>query len=105
MSAIFIARTTQVAARSLDGEMMIMSARDSTLFTLNPVATLIWQCADGETALGEIVEQKICAEFDVAPDEAFRDAETFVKDLASHGILAISDEPIGAAKLAEKGEQ
>jgi hypothetical protein len=98
MSLIYIARAAQVAARSLDGEMMIMSARDSTLFTLNPVATAIWQSADGETPLAEIVERKICAEFDVAPDEALRDAETFVKDLAGHGILIVSDGPIGAAK-------
>jgi len=94
MSAVYIARAIQVAARSLDGEMMIMSARDSTLFTLNPVATLIWQMADGETPLEEIVRRKVCAEFEVAPDEALRDAESFVNDLAGHGILLVSDEPI-----------
>jgi len=43
MSPLYIARSTAVAARSLDGEMMIMSARDSTLFTLNPVGTAIWR--------------------------------------------------------------
>ena len=68
MSPVYIARATEVAARSLDGEMMIMSARDSTLFTLNPVGTLIWQSADGNTPLAEIVERKICAEFAVDPD-------------------------------------
>jgi hypothetical protein len=93
MSPLYIARATQVAARSLDGEMMIMSARDSTLFTLNPVATLIWQCADGRTPLAEIVGQKLCAEFDVLPEEALSDAVTFVKDLAGHGILTVSGEP------------
>jgi hypothetical protein len=105
MSAIFIARATWVAARSLDGEMMIMSANDSTLFTLNPVATLIWQCADGGTPLAEIVEQKICAEFDVAQDEALRDAETFVKDLVHHGIMVVSELPIGAATPAVEDGQ
>jgi hypothetical protein len=101
MSAVYIAKATQVAARSLDGEMMIMSARDSTLFTLNPVATAIWQSADGKTPLQEIVERKICAKFDVAPDEALRDAEAFVTDLAGHGILIASDGPIEAATPAE----
>jgi hypothetical protein len=94
MSAVYISRATQIAARSLDGEMMIMSAKDSTLFTLNPVATLIWQSADGRTSLRDIVERRICIEFDVAPDEALRDAETFVTDLAGHGILVVSDGPI-----------
>jgi len=97
MSDVYISRATRVAARSLDGEMMIMSALDSTLFTLNPVATLIWQSADGETPLEAIVTRKICAEFDVAADEALQDAEAFVRDLATHGILFVSDRPIGPA--------
>jgi hypothetical protein len=94
MNPLYIARSSAVAARSLDGEMMIMSARDSTLFTLNPVGTVIWQSADGQTSLAEIVDQKICSEFEVHPDEAAQDAESFVKDLASHGILLVSEEPI-----------
>ena len=98
MSITYIARATKVAARSLDGEMMIMSARDSTLFTLNPVATLIWQSADGKTALEDIVEQKICAEFEVAREEAIHDAEVFVKTLATHGILVVSNNPIESAQ-------
>jgi Coenzyme PQQ synthesis protein D (PqqD) len=94
MSAVYVAKATTVAARSLDGEMMIMSAKDSTLFTLNPVGTIIWHSADGKTSLAEIVEQKICAEFEVDPAEALKDAEQFVSDMASHGILAVSDGPI-----------
>jgi len=103
VSALYIARATQVAARSLDGEMMIMSAKDSTLFTLNPVATLIWQSADGHTPLAQIVEQKVCAEFDVAMDEALEDAEKFVSDLAAHGILLASDAPFGSATATQEG--
>jgi hypothetical protein len=94
MSPVYIARSTAIAARVLDGEMMIMSARDSTLFTLNPIGTIIWQSADGTTTLEEIVERKVCAEFDVEPSEAMKDAESFVTDLASHGILLVSEQPI-----------
>ena len=103
MSPVYIARAAEVAARSLDGEMMIMSARDSTLFTLNPVATAIWQSADGKTPLAEIVERKICEEFEVERAEALKDAESFVNDLASHGILVVSDGPIGSPKSAQEG--
>ena len=94
MSPVYIARSNAVAARSLDGEMMIMSARDSTLFTLNPVGTIIWQSADGTTPLNDIVVNKVCAEFKVDLAEALKDAETFVNDLANHGILQVSDKPI-----------
>jgi coenzyme PQQ synthesis protein D (PqqD) len=94
MSSLYIARNPRVAARSLDGEMMIMSSRDSTLFTLNKTATLLWQSADGRTPLDEIVNQRICLEFDVAPSEALHDAENLVRELASHEILQVSEEPI-----------
>jgi hypothetical protein len=103
MNPVYIARSTAVAARSLDGEMMIMSAKDSTLFTLNPVGTVIWQSADGQTPLAEIVEQKICAQFEVDPADAARDAESFVSDLVGHGILLISGEPITPAKPLNGG--
>ena len=94
MSALYIARSTEIAARVLGGEMMIMSARDSTLFNLNEVATAIWEAADGVTPLEEIVQRKVCAEFEVEPAEALKDAESFVKELADRGILLVSDQPI-----------
>ena len=94
MNPLYIARTTEIAARALGDEMMIMSARDSTLFSLNDVASILWQAADGRTPLKEIVEQKVCAEFDVEPAEALKDAEEFARELAAVGILLISDQPI-----------
>ena len=94
MSKLYLARNPRVAARSLDGEMMIMSGRDSTLFTLNKTATILWQSADGATPLDEIVKLRICAEFEVEPSEALQDAETLARELASHEILQISEEPI-----------
>jgi hypothetical protein len=94
MSRLYVARNPRVAARSLGGEMMIMSGRDSTLFTLNKTATILWQSADGTTPLDEIVQQRICAEFVVEPAEALQDAEALARELASHEILQVSEQPI-----------
>ncbi len=91
---LYIARSRRVAARELGGEMMIMSPRDSTLFSLNDVGTAIWQAADGHTPLTEIVERKICAEFEVERAEALIDAESFVREMAEHGIMLVSAEPV-----------
>ena len=90
----YIARSTKVAARMIGGEMMIMSGLDSSLFSLNPTASILWQAADGVTPLGDIVERQICAQFDVDAAEALRDAAELVEDLARHGILRVSDSPI-----------
>lgn len=97
MSDKYIMRSSAIAARMLGGEMMIMSVKDSTFFTLDPVATAIWQAADGRTSLAEIVANRICAEFDVNLETAVRDADQFAEELAAHGILLISDHPICAS--------
>lgn len=98
MAETYIARSTAIAARVLSGEMMIMSAIDSTFYTLNEVATVIWQAADGHTPLSEIVEQRVCQEFEIEPEVARRDAEQFVSELSEHGILLVSHEPIRETK-------
>jgi len=94
MAEKYIVRSSAIAARRLDDEMMVMSTADSTLFTLNDVASAIWQAADGCTPLSEIVVGKICQEFDVHQEQAQRGAERFVNELAKHGILLVSDKPL-----------
>jgi hypothetical protein len=89
----YVARSSEIAARRLGDEMMIMSARDSTLFTLNPVATAIWEGADGVSSLDEIVRRDVCTAFEVEPAVALRDAEALTEQLAGHGLLLLSDVP------------
>ncbi|HEV2102858.1 MAG TPA: PqqD family protein [Candidatus Acidoferrum sp.] len=90
----YIARSSQTAARLLGDEMVIMSAGDSRVFSLNQVATVIWEAADGRTPLDEIIADRVCAKFEVAPQIALKDAEELVQELASQGILLVSDQPI-----------
>jgi hypothetical protein len=94
MTHLYISRNAAAAARALGEETMVMSAADSTLFTLNEVASVIWEAADGVTPLEEIVANGICAQYDVAPEVALEDAEALVKGLAEHGILVLSDQPL-----------
>jgi hypothetical protein len=90
----YVARSTAIAARVLGEETMVMSASDSTLFTLDEVATVIWDAADGATPLEEIVSQKVCTQYDVPPDVALQDAKVLVQGLAERGLLLISDQPM-----------
>jgi len=96
MSETYIARSSAIAARMLAGEMMVMNSTDSTFFTLNEVATAIWQAADGRTPLREIVRNSVCEQFDVDPEQAQADAEQFVAELSTHGILLVADHPLEA---------
>jgi hypothetical protein len=100
---LYVARSPRIAARMLGEEMLVMSGQGSTLFTLNPTATILWKAADGTTPLAEIVEHRICSEFEVKSEEAQRDAESLAQDLAKHGILLISEQPISEQPIAKTG--
>lgn len=94
MSAIYVARSTMLAGRKLKNRMVIMTSRNSVLSSLNELGTVIWDAADGVTPLEEIVERNVCADYDVDPAQALKDAQEFVQDLAGDGILIVSDQPI-----------
>jgi hypothetical protein len=99
----YVARSTAIAARALGNETMVMSATDSTLFTLNEIASVIWAAADGVTPLDQIVANKICAQYDITPELAMKDAESFVEDLAAHGVLLVSDQPLAGPANSRAG--
>lgn len=96
----YIARSPETAARALGDETIIMSTVDSTLFSLNPTGSVIWQAANGSASLSSIIENRVCAEFEVTPEQARADAEGFVAELVEHGILLISDEPFNPTEVA-----
>lgn len=99
----YVARSAAIASRALGDETMVMSAKDSTLFTLDEVASVIWDAADGVTPLAEIVAKKICTQYDIAPEVALKDAETLVENLAGHGILLLSDQPLAQTSDSRRG--
>ena len=98
----YVARSAMIAARVLGDETMVMSATDSTLFTLDEVATVIWESADGTTPLEEIVKRKVCAQYDVSLEVALKDAEVLVEKLAGHGLLVLSDRPMAQPSESSK---
>jgi hypothetical protein len=94
MSApLFLLRSDNVAARRIGDELMIMFARDSSLFSLNETAALLWDAADGRTPLAEIVAREICPRYDVDPATALRDATELAHGLAERGILRVAERP------------
>jgi hypothetical protein len=93
-NSIYIARSSAIAARALAGEMMVMNSADSTFFTLNEVATVIFQAADGHTPLRQIVRDQVCGQFDIDPEQAQADAEHFITELSGYGILLVSNQPL-----------
>lgn len=96
MNGIVVTRGERLAARRVGGEMVILSADDSSLYVLNELGSLLWEAADGHTPLREIVETVVCPEFEIDPDTALDDALGFLKELEAFGIVALSSEPATA---------
>jgi coenzyme PQQ synthesis protein D (PqqD) len=92
----YLVQNPRAAWRVYDDEAVIVSPDDSTLHTLNVVATRIWERADGRTPLAAIVDA-LCGEFDVAPEVAARDATVFIVALSERGLITVSDVPVDAA--------
>ena len=90
----YLTKSKAIAARVLGDEAIIMSTVDSTIFMLNPTGTAIWKAADGNTPLSRILVENVCAEFDVPLEQAAADAEEFISELAAHGVLVVSEQPI-----------
>jgi hypothetical protein len=94
MSDMFFTRAGQLAARKVAGEVVILRAHDSSLYVLNPVASVVWEAADGRTSLDALVRDVICQDFDVDPETARRDASELVVALAAEGLLQTSEQPL-----------
>ncbi len=92
----FLEQNPRAAWRVYDGEAVIVSPEDSTLHTLNPVGTLIWEAADGRTALQAIIG-RVCEAFEVDRATAARDATIFVEQLSQRGLLTVLASPRPAA--------
>jgi hypothetical protein len=91
---MYLTQSSDIASRTIGEDTVIMSTLDSTIFMLNSVGTAIWNAADGVTPLSRIIQERVCAEFDVTDGQAFADAQEFIDELSKHGILLISDTPV-----------
>ncbi|MGH7837703.1 MAG: PqqD family protein [Candidatus Binataceae bacterium] len=97
MNDRFVRRSSKTAARALGDEMVVLSVIDSTLFSLNEAARLLWEAADGRRPLREIVAEVIVPQFEVDAETAYRDALEWAEQLAGHGVLELADQPLAQA--------
>jgi hypothetical protein len=83
-----------VVVRRVGDESVVVPIRSrvgdlDSLFTLNDVASRIWELLDGRRPLDSIIET-ICDEFEVTPDVAAKDVEDLIRTLAdAHLVEAV----------------
>ena len=83
---MILAKSPKSAWRTIEGEAVILSMDTKVLRGLNPVGSRIWELIDGQRAVEEITGI-IVQEFDVAPGQAAKDVEAFIRDLLDRGLV------------------
>ncbi len=78
-------KNRDIVTRVIENETILLpiyrtSKELNCIYTLNKVASRIWQMIDGKRTLGKIKKQ-ILKEFDTTPEEVGREMQKFLKDL------------------------
>ena len=86
----YILRSDDVAWRTYDGEVVIISGDGSQIHSLNKVASLIWELADGKAKVSDII-MGICTRFEVEEHSARLDAVEFIQKLMDMHLVQLAD--------------
>lgn len=82
-------RTADVAARTIDGETIILDLRDSRYLSVTGVGTRIVELLAADTTVDELVGTLV-AEYDSDPAVVRADTQRFVDKLRAAGLLVES---------------
>ena len=96
-------RSTSVVSRVIAGETLIVPVRKgvgdlSSIYSLNPVASFIWETVSQPCTKADIV-QLLTREFDQEPSKVEDDVELFLTEMHSAGLITMAAalEAVGAA--------
>lgn len=79
-------RSPATASRVFSGEAVVITPADNTVRMLNPVGSRVWELADGQHTVDEIVDALV-AEFAVDRAAAQGSVQKFVTELMDKGLL------------------
>lgn len=83
-------RTTDLAWRSVDKEMIAIDVRESNYLTANDSGLVLWSALAAGTTKDELTSRLIAA-YGIAADRAASDVESFLSDLRERGLLDETD--------------
>jgi hypothetical protein len=84
-------KSDSIVSRKIADEFLLVPIKQNvgdleSIYTLNEVATRVWELIDGKMKVGEI-KDKIIEEFEVTPQEAEKDLANLVKQLLAVGAI------------------
>ncbi len=84
-------KSDSIVSRKIADEFLLVPIKQNvgdleSIYTLNEVATRVWERIDGKKKVKEI-QDKIVEEFEVTPQEAEKDLASLVKQLLAVGAI------------------
>ncbi len=84
-------KSDSIVSRKIADEFLLVPIKQNvgdleSIYTLNEVATRVWELIDGKKKVKEI-KDKIVEEFEVTPQEAEKDLASLVKQLLAVGAI------------------
>jgi len=79
-------RRSYLNYRTIEGETVILNRKEGRLHQLNPTASFIWDCCDGNSNLAEIVD-RLAGTYEVDSSTARKDVEEVLSNLRSSNLL------------------
>lgn len=77
---------SEVVARTVGDEAILLDLSTGTYFTLNAVGTVVWRGLEAGHSVDEIVAA-VLSEFDAAESVVREDVHALLHDLASNGLV------------------
>ena len=84
-------KSDSIVSRKIADEFLLVPIKQNvgdleSIYTLNEVATRVWELIDGKKKVKEI-QDKIVEEFEVTPQEAEKDLTSLLKQLLAVGAI------------------
>src|SRR6478672_11447682 len=80
------ARAASVYSVEIDGELVLLDEHEDRLHHLNPTASLLWSCFDGEARVQDVARD-ISDELGLSYELVLADAVRVVCELGAEGLL------------------
>ena len=82
----FPKRRSDLNYKTIDGETLILNREEGRLHQLNPTASFIWDCCDGNSDIAEIID-RLAATYEVDYSTARKDVEEVLSNLRNSKLL------------------
>ena len=90
---VFYRPNRRVAARIVDGQLVILKPETDELLQFNEVATFVWSCLEGGPQTAEQLVENILDEFEVDQAQAKSDLSEFIEQMLAHSHLEVCSKP------------